>query len=89
MIYNNALAVMSQRLIRHECLHQPVKIFRFETGEWDRCFKLVYLKKDGDGAASSPRKAVPGMENLRTVLERCRTLDLSGEIPACILKNDV
>ncbi len=89
VIYNNALAVMSQRLIRHECLHQPVKIFRFETGEWDRCFKLVYLKKDGDGAASSPRKAVPGMENLRTVLERCRTLDLSGEIPACILKNDV
>lgn len=56
VIYNNALAVMSQRLVRHECIHQAVKIFRFETGEWDRNFKLVYLKKSADRGDLLPER---------------------------------
>lgn len=90
VIYNNALAVMSQRLVKHECMHQAVKIFRYETNEWDRYFKLVYRKRNADSDSrllSDP--TVPGMESLRTVLERYRTLNLPKEIPACIFKNDV
>lgn len=84
VLYNNALAVMSQRLLKHECSHQLVKVFRYETGEWDRYFKLVYLKrKPGETAASDT------IENLRTVLERYRTLDLPQEIPACVFKTDI
>lgn len=94
VIHNNALAVISQRLVRHECMHGAVKVFRYETGEWDRHFKLVYLKKGDSGkenisgsAAEHSRPA--GIEILRTVLERYRTLSLPREIPACVFKNDV
>lgn len=94
VIYNNALAVMSQRLVRHECLHQAVKIFRYETDEWDRYFKLVYLKpaagspvfSDAPTDTKMPSRAV---ESLRAVLERYRTLDHSPDIPACLFKNDL
>lgn len=94
VIQNNALAVMSQRLIRHECLHQSVKIFRYETGEWDRSFKLVYLKRGTDPAQNlcrpaSGNPASPSIENLRTILERYRTLNLPEEIPCCIFKDHV
>ncbi len=94
VLYNNALAVMSQRLVKHECMHQSVKIFRYETGEWDRYFKLVYLKKGAenpdrlcppaDGDALSP-----GIQSLQVVLERYRTLHLPEEIPACLFKNNI
>lgn len=46
VLYNRALAVISQRLVKHECMHGFVKVFRYETGEWDRYFKLVYLEKE-------------------------------------------
>lgn len=94
VIYNNALAVMPQRLVKHECIHQAVKVFRYETGEWDRYFKLVYLKRSSgktdrpDCRADSPSSSL-GIENLRTVLERYRTLDLPQEIHACVFKNDI
>lgn len=93
VIYNNALAVMSQRLIRHECIHQAVKIFRYETDEWDRYFKLVYRKRKTDGPQpdSPPDSGISssGIENLRIVLERYRTLNLPEDIPACVFKNDI
>lgn len=91
VIYNNALAVMSQRLIRHECMHQSVKIFRYETGEWDRHFKLVYLKKksaDKDNACCTINDKIysPGIERLQAVLENYRTLNMPQDIPACVFK---
>ncbi|MDO4308644.1 MAG: LysR family transcriptional regulator [Eubacteriales bacterium] len=94
VIYNNALAVMSQRLVKHECMHSSVKIFRYETGEWDRYFKLVYLKRNSDltNPPCSPaggKASSPGIQSLRTVLERYRTLNHPREIPACIFKNDI
>lgn len=94
VIYNNALAVMSQRLVKHECLHRSVKVFRYETGEWDRYFKLVYLKRNGAGkdngrCSGGGGTLSPGIENLRTVLERYRTLSMPQEIPACVFKNDI
>lgn len=94
VIYNNALAVMSQRLVKHECMDRSVKIFRYETGEWDRHFKLVYLKRDsGDAdrlcASAGNKVPAPGISTLRAVLERYRTLDLPQEISACVFKNDV
>lgn len=94
VIYNNALAVMSQRLVKHECMHQAVKIFRYETNEWDRYFKLVYLKRNTDapdpaGCQADSRISSIGIEHLRTVLERYRSLNLPEESPACILKNDM
>lgn len=94
VIYSNALAVMSQRLVKHECIHRAVKIFRYETGEWDRHFKLVYLKRnsgDSDRLCQMADDRLPalGIQNLRTVLERYRTLNLPQEIPACIFKSDV
>lgn len=94
VIHNNALAVISQRLLRHEIRHRSVKIFHYETGEWDRCFKLVYLKKGSentDKINTLPHGTYPSpcIENLRTVLERYRTLDHPEEFPACILKNDI
>lgn len=94
VIYNNALAVMSQRLVKHECMHRSVKVFRYETGEWDRYFKLVYLKRNAGGkdhacCPAGNKVSVPGIENLRTVLERYRTLSLPQEIPACVFKNDI
>lgn len=94
VIHNNALAVISQRLVRHECMHGTVKVFRYETGEWDRHFKLVCLKK-GDGSRETASGAgdeqchPAGIEILRYVLERYRTLSLPREIPACVFKNDV
>lgn len=94
VIHNNALAVISQRLVRHECMHGTVKIFRYETGEWDRYFKLVYLKK-GDGGKeitsdiAEEQSRPKGAGILRSVLERYRTLSLPREIPACVFKNDV
>lgn len=84
VIYNNALAVMSQRLLKQQCPHQSIKIFRYETGEWNRYFKLVYLKKKPCETAESE-----GIENLRTVLERYRILNLPWEIPACVFKTDI
>lgn len=75
VIYNNALAVISQRLVRHECAHNSVKVFRYETGEWDRHFKLVYA-----------RMPSPDIEKLRAALERYRTLNTSDSIPTCVLK---
>lgn len=101
VIYNNALAVMSQRLVRHECIHQAVKIFRFETGEWNRNFKLVYLKKAADrgetptelisetGRNTVTAQGLPvGIESLYTVLEKHRSLNLPSSIPACTFKDD-
>lgn len=94
VIYNNALAVISQRLVKHECMHRSVKMFRYETDEWDRYFKLVYLKRNSDGSdhlwdSGSIKVPSPGIGHLRTVLERYRTLNLPDEIPACIFKNDI
>ncbi|MCI8318795.1 MAG: LysR family transcriptional regulator [Lachnospiraceae bacterium] len=93
VIHNNALAVMSERLIKHECRQQSLKIFRYETGEWERCFKLVYRKKGTDTTQNLCRPtgstpSSPSIENLRTVLERYRTLNLPDEIPSCIFKDD-
>ena len=75
-------------------MHGTVKVFRYETGEWDRYFKLVYLKKEDAGkektADSAEERIHPkGVEILRSVLERYRTLSLPREIPACVFKNDV
>ena len=93
MIHNNALAVISQRLLKHEILHHSVKIFHYETGEWDRSFKLVYLKKNSDGSSRSDsgeiRYPSPCIENLRDVLEKYRTLPRPDGFPACVLKNDI
>lgn len=94
VIHNNALAVMSQRLLRHEILHKSVKIFHYETGEWNRSFKLVYLKKTAEAAGeadsgSSCRYPSPGIRELRTVLERYRSLPQPQDFPASILKNDI
>lgn len=94
VIYNNALAVMSQRLVRHECLHQAVKIFRYETEEWDRYFKLVYRKPNtgstnASGAPADAEMPSRAVESLRAVLNRYRTLDQSPDIPACLFKNDL
>lgn len=93
VIYNNALAVMSQRLVKHECMHHAVKVFRYETNEWDRHFKLVYLKRGSDSihppAACTKDTSPSGIECLRTVLKRYRTLQLPQEIPACVFKNDM
>ncbi|MDO5422574.1 MAG: LysR family transcriptional regulator [Eubacteriales bacterium] len=91
VIHNNALAVMSQRLVKHECMHHSVKIFRFETGEWDRYFKLVYLKRTPGSPAAPEAESLPsaGIQSLRTVLERYRTLNHPSEIPACIFKDDI
>lgn len=94
VIHNNALAVISQRLLKHEIRHRSVKIFHYETGEWNRFFKLVYLKKGAENAEKTDRSSISGylspcLENLRTVLERYRTLTQPQEFPACILKNDV
>lgn len=98
VMYNNALAVMSQRLIKHECRHQSVKIFRYENDAWDRHFKLVWLKRSADGQDYSDdflnSKVISpgiskGIHTLRCVLERYRALQLPEEIPACILKNDI
>ena len=93
VIHNNALAVISQRLIKHEILHHSVKIFHYETGEWDRSFKLVYLKKNSDGSSRSDsgeiRYPSPCIKNLRDVLEKYRTLPRPDGFPACVLKNDI
>ncbi len=92
VIYNDALAVMSQRLVKHECIHHAVKIFRYETSEWDRYFKLVCLKRGTEGtlpAACIKNAPQSGIECLRTVLNRYRTLKLPQEIPACVFKNDM
>lgn len=94
VLYNQMLAVISQRLVKHECIHGSVKIFRYETGEWDRNFKLVYLKKEeivkGDtGHPAVDRFYSRGVEILRNVLERYRTLNLPQDIPACVFKNNV
>lgn len=93
VIYNKALAVISQRLVKHECIHGSVKIFRYETGEWDRYFKLVYLSRsspgrDGAGGTEAGSFRRPEVEILRIVLERYRTLNLPREIPTCVFKND-
>lgn len=93
VIHNNALAVMSQRLLKHEILHRSVKIFHYETGEWNRFFKLVYLKKNTEGPVSSGespenRYPLPGIGSLRSVLENYRALTQPQEFPACILKDD-
>lgn len=84
VIYNKALTVMSQRLVKHECMHRSVKIFRYENNEWDRYFKLVYLKSNAGSTMS-----YPGFQDLQPILERYRTLNLSPETPACIFKNDM
>lgn len=94
VIHNNALAVISQRLLKHEIRHRSVKIFHYETGEWNRFFKLVYLKKGAETTERTDKASVssypsPCLENLRTVLERYRTLTQPQEFPACILKNDI
>ena len=74
VICNNALAVMSQRLVTHESLQGSVKVFRYETGEWDRHFKLVYLKNTSDTKKQADGKFLsPGIQSLTNVLERYRT----------------
>ncbi len=94
VIYNNALAVMSQRLVKHVCIHQTVKIFRYETGEWDRYFKLVYPKNHVEGMdplripAAAPLLS-PGIENLRETLEHYRAKNQLQDLPACVFKNDM
>lgn len=94
VLYNQMLAVISQRLVKHECMHGSVKIFRYETGEWDRDFKLVYLKKEEgiraeDRCHTEERLPSEAVRILRNVLERYRTLNLPQEIPACVFRNDV
>ena len=94
VIYNNALAVMSQRLVKHECMHQAVKIFRYENDAWDRYFKLVCLKQTADSSSPSDCPVSdsitsPGIQTLQSVLNRYRALQLPEEIPACVFKNDV
>ena len=94
VIHNNALAVLSQRLLKHEIRHRSVKIFHYETGEWNRSFKLVYLKKFSENAEKPGevfhgRYPSPCIENLRSVLERYRTLPRPTDYPACVLKNNI
>lgn len=90
VICNNALAVISQRLVTHESLQGSVKVFRYETGEWDRHFKLVYLKNASDTKKQAGGKFLsPGIQSLANVLERYRTLPAPWEIPACVFKNDI
>ena len=103
VIYNDALAVMSQRLVKHECMHQAVKIFRYENDAWDRYFKLVFLKRHADAVRPSDGNTVcgkscmesldananPGITSLHAVLERYRFLQFPKEIPACTFKNDI
>lgn len=82
---------MSQRLVKHECTYQTVKIFRYETGEWDRSFKLVYLKTNTDSVTVSDQAGgykfpSEGIQRLQAILERYQTLDLPPKISACVLK---
>lgn len=84
VLYNNALTVMSQRLVRHECMHQSIKIFRYENDEWDRYFKLVYLKTKPASTVSSGI-----LQDLQAILECYRAPDPSEKTSACILKNDI
>ena len=86
VIYNNVLAVISQRLVKHECMHRAVKVFRYETGEWDRHFKLVYRIQE---AALSENMLSQGIRILESALGDYRTLSLPQDIPACVFISDV
>lgn len=94
VIHNNALTVISQRLIRHECKHGAVKAFRYETGEWDRSFKLVYLKRNSfklphGGLTAGGRSFSSAIDLLKTLLEQYRSLYLPDDTKASIFKNDI
>lgn len=94
VIYNNVLAVISQRLVRHECMHRAVKVFRYETGEWDRHFKLVYRRQEAPGKGETEGVSFGGTPSqririLESVLADYRTLSLPQEIPACVFISDV
>ena len=86
VIYNNVLAVISQRLVKHECMHRAVKVFRYETGEWDRHFKLVYRIQE---AALSENMLSQGIRILESALGDYRTLSLPQDIPTCVFISDV
>ncbi|MDY5022322.1 MAG: LysR family transcriptional regulator [Blautia sp.] len=69
VLKNNALAVMSSRLMRHEISKGLLKIFRFSSDEWDRSFQLVYHK---DKVITPPITALSELlakYNSRTVSE--------------------
>lgn len=74
VIYNDALAVMSQRLVKHECMHQAVKIFRYENDAWDRYFKLVFLKRHADAVRPSDGNTVCG----KSCMESLESLDANA-----------
>lgn len=67
VLKNNMLAVMSSRLMRHELTRDRLHIFRNETEEWDRNFKLVYHKN---------KYLTPEIHALKDVLEKYKRLDL-------------
>lgn len=89
VIYNNVLAVISQRLVKHECMHRAVKVFRYETGEWDRHFKLVYRMQEAAGNTLSENMLSQGIRILESALGDYRTLNLPQDIPACVFISDV
>lgn len=62
VVENNALAVMSVRLMQEEAKRGNVRIFRMETGEWNRSFRLVFHR---DKLVGSEIRA------LEQVLETC------------------
>lgn len=79
VITNNMLAVMSSRLMRHEIAGGRLRIFRNETEEWDRNFKLVYHKN---------KFLTPEIHALKDVLEKYRMLDLPEGSTVGLLANE-
>lgn len=79
VLTNNMLAVMSSRLMRHEIARERLRIFRNETEEWDRNFKLVYHKN---------KFMTPEIYALRDVLEKYKMLDLPEGSTMGILANE-
>ena len=70
-------------------MHRAVKVFRYETGEWDRHFKLVYRIQEAAGNTLSENMLSQGIRILESALGDYRTLSLPQDIPACVFISDV
>ena len=79
VIKNNMLAVMSSRLMRHDLVRGRLHIFRNESEEWDRNFKLFYHKN---------KFLTPEIYALTEVLEKYKMLDLPEGRMAGMLVNE-